>query len=162
MENVSRPNGVISMRKQPGSASTTNAALTVVSISPIEEDNSSLEAIIGPSRWRLLKADKLPTALDLLRRHDVSVVLCERDLMPGTWIDILKHIQPTPHPPYLIVTSKFADERLWAEALNLGAWDVLAKPFDRSEVIRTVKVAWDLWHHDIEVAKPMMVMTAAG
>ena len=162
MENVSRPNGVISMRKQPGSASTTNAALTVVSISPIEEDNSSLEAIIGPSRWRLLKADKLPTALDLLGRHDVSVVLCERDLMPGTWIDILKHIQPTPHPPYLIVTSKFADERLWAEALNLGAWDVLAKPFDRSEVIRTVKVAWDLWHHDIEVAKPMMVMTAAG
>lgn len=149
------------MRKQPGIATTTNAALTVVSVSPIEEDNSSLEAIIGPSRWTLLKADKLPTALDLLQRHDVSVVLCERDLMPGTWIDILKHIQPTPHPPYLIVTSKFADERLWLEALNLGAWDVLAKPYDRSEVIRTVKLAWDLWHNHIEAAKPM-VMTAAG
>jgi DNA-binding response OmpR family regulator len=98
----------------------------------------------------------------LLQSHDVSVILCERDLMPGTWIDILKHIQPTPHPPYLIVTSKFADERLWLEALNLGAWDVLAKPFDRSEVIRTVKLAWDLWHNHVEAAKPMMVMTAAG
>ena len=150
------------MRKQPGIASMTNAVLTVLSVSPIEEDNSSLEAIIGPSRWTLLKADKLPTALDLLQRHDVSVVLCERDLMPGTWIDILKHIQSTPHPPYLIVTSKYADERLWLEALNLGAWDVLAKPFDRSEVIRTVKLAWDLWHNHIEAAKPMMVMTVAG
>ena len=150
------------MRKQPGIASMTNAVLTVLSVSPIEEDNSSLEAIIGHSRWTLLKADKLPTAWGLLQSHDVSVILCERDLMPGTWIDILKHIQPTPHPPYLIVTSKFADERLWLEALNLGAWDVLAKPFDRSEVIRTVKLAWDLWHNHVEAAKPMMVMTAAG
>lgn len=48
------------MRKQPGIASMTNAVLTVLSVSPIEEDNSSLEAIIGHSRWTLLKADKLP------------------------------------------------------------------------------------------------------
>jgi DNA-binding NtrC family response regulator len=150
------------MRKQPGSATTSNAAITVVSVSPIEDDNSSLEHIIGPSRWTLLKADKLPTAWDLLQRHEVSVVLCERDLMPGTWIDLLKQFQPMPHPPYLIVTSKFADERLWLEALNLGAWDVLAKPFNRTEVIRTVKLAWDLWHHDIEGTKSMMKMAAAG
>jgi DNA-binding NtrC family response regulator len=148
------------MRKQPGIASMTNAVLTVLSVSPIEEDNSSLEAIIGHSRWTLLKADKLPTAWGLLQSHDVSVVLCERDLMPGTWIDILKHIQPMPHPPSLIVTSKFADERLWVEALNLGAWDVLAKPFNRSEMIRTVKVAWDHWRRQIETAAPMTLMTA--
>jgi DNA-binding NtrC family response regulator len=160
MENVSGHNGVISMRKQPGGAMTTNKVLTVVSLSPIEDDNLSLEAIIGP-RWTLLKAYNLPTAWELLQRHEVSVVLCERDLKPGTWIDLLKHIQPMPHPPYLIVTSKLADERLWVDALNLGAWDVLAKPFTRIEVIRTVKLAWDLWHHDIEAAKPMM-MAAAG
>jgi hypothetical protein len=39
------------------------------------------------------------------------------------------------------VTSRLADERLWAEALNLGAWDVLAKPFDADEVIRIGKIA---------------------
>jgi DNA-binding NtrC family response regulator len=151
------------MRKQPGIATTTKAVLTVLAVSPIEEDNSSLEAIIGHARWTLLKADSLPTAWCLLQRHEVSVVLCERDLMPGTWIDVLKHIHPMPHPPSLIVTSKFADERLWVEALNLGAWDVLATPFNRSEVIRTVKVASDHWHHHIEAAaKPMLVMTAAG
>lgn len=148
------------MRKQPGIATTTNGVLTVLSVSPFEEDNSCLEAIIGHSRWTLLKADKLPTARDLLQRHDISVVVCERDLMAGTWIDILKQIQPMPHPPSLIVTSKLADDRLWAEALNLGAWDVLAKPFNRSEVIRSVKRAWDHWRY--QIPKPMMVMTAAG
>jgi hypothetical protein len=35
---------------------------------------------------------------------------------------------------------------LWAEALNLGAWDVLAKPFDHIGVIRSVKSAWQRWH----------------
>ena len=90
------------------------------------------------------------------------MVICERDLMPGTWIDLMKHLQSMPHPPYLIVTSKFADEHVWVEALNLGAWDVLAKPFNRSDVNRTVKLVWDLWHHDIEGTKSMMKMAAAG
>jgi FixJ family two-component response regulator len=40
--------------------------------------------------------------------------------------------------PPLIVTSRLADSTLWVEALNLGAYDVLAKPFERSELVRTV------------------------
>jgi DNA-binding response OmpR family regulator len=34
-----------------------------------------------------------------------------------------------------------ADDYLWSEALNLGAYDVLAKPFDVEEVVRTVDAA---------------------
>ena len=33
------------------------------------------------------------------------------------------------HLPLVIVASHLADDQLWAEALNLGAHDVLAKPF---------------------------------
>jgi len=56
-----------------------------------------------------------------------------------------------------------ADEQLWAEALNLGAWDVLAKPFVRSEVIRSVKLAWDHWNYQIRMAAtPMRMVAAAG
>ena len=47
--------------------------------------------------------------------------------------------------PSLIVTSRLADERLWAEALNLGAYDVLAKPFDSTEAMRVVGAAWRAW-----------------
>ena len=42
----------------------------------------------------------------------------------------------------MIVTSRLADDRLWAEVLNLGGYDVLAKPFDASEVARVVGTAW--------------------
>jgi len=50
-----------------------------------------------------------------------------------------------PDPPFLVVTSRLADDRLWAEALNLGAYDVLAKPFDKTEVNRIVRSAWLRW-----------------
>jgi DNA-binding NtrC family response regulator len=46
----------------------------------------------------------------------------------------------------LIVTSRLADDRLWAEALNLGAYDVIAKPFDASEVVRIAGLACAHWN----------------
>jgi DNA-binding response OmpR family regulator len=48
-------------------------------------------------------------------------------------------------PPVLIVTSRVADDYLWVEALNLGAYDVLAKPFDLTEVTRILSSAWLHW-----------------
>jgi DNA-binding NtrC family response regulator len=139
------------MRKQPGTASNITGTLTVLSVSPLQEDHRSLQAILGHSTWNLFNADQVPPALDFLDRHEISVVLCERDLMPGTWIDMLENIRRLSHPPSLIVTSRLADERLWSEALNLGAWDVLAKPFDRSEVFRSVKSGWQHWHDQIHL-----------
>ena len=47
----------------------------------------------------------------------------------------------------LVVTARLADDQLWAQALNLGAYDVLAKPFDEQEVIRTLSLAWIHWAH---------------
>jgi DNA-binding response OmpR family regulator len=66
-------------------------------------------------------------------------------LPPGSWKDVLEQVAILPDPPSLIVTSQLADERLWAEALNLGAFDVLAKPFDSAEAMRVVGAAWRAW-----------------
>src|ERR1035441_9074936 len=136
----------------------TTGTLTVLSVSPLEEDHSSLQAIIGHSKWMLLKARDLVSTLALLQQHEVAVVLCERDLLPGTWIDVLKHINALPNAPSLIVTSRLADDRLWGEALNLGAWDVLARPFDPTEVIRSVHAAWRRWHDQIQMPATAVTM----
>jgi DNA-binding response OmpR family regulator len=108
----------------------------------------------------MFKADCHSAALPVLRQHDISVVLCERELKSGKWTELLDHIKDLSHPPSLIVTSRLADERLWAEALNLGAWDVLTKPFDRMEVLRSVKAGWQHWYDQIQM--PVRMMKAAS
>jgi DNA-binding response OmpR family regulator len=55
-------------------------------------------------------------------------------------------------PPLLIVASRTADEYLWAEALNLGAYDVLSKPYHPAEVIRVLSMAWLHWRNRHEPA----------
>lgn len=42
----------------------------------------------------------------------------------------------------MIVTSELANESLWAEALNFGAHDVLAKPLNAGEAVRVLGWAW--------------------
>src|ERR1700692_1457763 len=151
------------MKKPQAIASSPTGTLTVLSVSPFEEDCLSLMAIVGYSTWRLFHAHDLGSAVALLQQHEIAVVLCKRDLPSGTWIDLLESLRSLPDPPSLIVASRLADERLWAEALNLGAWDVLAKPFDRREVFRSVKSAWQHWYGQIPMrAAAMTAMNAAS
>lgn len=133
--------------------------LTVLSVSPSEEDHSSLRTIIG-SKCMLFQADDLHSALTLLQQHRIGVVFCERDLAAGSWIELVEHIKDLRNGPSLIVTSRLADERLWSQALNIGAWDVLAKPFDRVEVTRTVQSAWHHWQNQVQ--RPALRMRAVA
>jgi DNA-binding response OmpR family regulator len=146
------------MKKQPSAVTNPTRIVTVLCVSPLAEDYFSLEAVFNHSKWELYQTDSLASALPVLRRREIGVVICERDLSPGTWIDMLEELRFLRDAPPLIVTSRLADERLWAEALNLGAYDVLAKPFDRKELVRSVSLAWLHWHHGREV--PAMAASA--
>ncbi len=129
--------------------------VTLLSVGLVEEDHDSLEGILEFSKcdvapkceWKVNACYTLASALTALRKVRVPVVVCESDLQPGTWKEVLEELSTLPDPPFLIVTSRLADERLWAEALNLGAYDVLAKPFDRTEVARIVSTAWLRWEN---------------
>jgi DNA-binding NtrC family response regulator len=97
-----------------------------------------------------------------LRSHRFAVVLCECNLQPGTWQELLDLLVRLPDPPFLIVTSRVADERLWAEALNLGAYDVLAKPFDHTEVMRVLSMACTHWTATHAATQNTNLLAAGG
>lgn len=137
--------------------------VNVLSVSPLAEDHFALQSIFSHSNRALYRADCLASAVAVIRRREIGVVICERELSPGSWIDMLENLRPFPKAPPLIVTSRLADENLWAEALNLGAYDVLAKPFEIGELVRSVNSAWLHWYHQHEVpARALNVMRAAS
>jgi DNA-binding response OmpR family regulator len=84
--------------------------------------------------------------LEDCRNSPIPVVLCDRDQTAESWKELLASFAELPDPPLLIVASRTADEHLWAEALNLGAYDVLLKPFDGAEVSRIAGLACMRWY----------------
>jgi DNA-binding NtrC family response regulator len=111
-------------------------------ISPFEQDHRILRSIFQEQGWSFFGTLSLESALAGLRRSAASVVITEKHLRAGNWKDVLDAMLCLPDAPLVVVTSLHADNYLWAEALNLGAYDVLAKPFDRTEVIRVCNSAW--------------------
>jgi len=71
-----------------------------------------------------------------LQQEDYNVLLTEASLPDGKWQDALHMARECPQDLEVIVTDPQADARFWAEALNLGAYDLLAQPFYEPEVRR--------------------------
>jgi DNA-binding response OmpR family regulator len=123
-------------------------AVSVLAVSPAEDDHVLLEHVFSHSNWKFDRVRTCGEARELLSRSGVGVVICGTELPDGSWRDLLEEVNRRPVPPRLIVASSLADDRLWAEVLDLGGYDVLGKPFDANEVIRVVSLAWRQWKHD--------------
>jgi DNA-binding NtrC family response regulator len=113
----------------------------VLILSPFEEDRTTLRGIFDRSDWQLREAKNISEAMHLLTREQIPVVICESDLPVGDWKALLDALQLLPYPPQLIVSSRMADDRLWAEVLNLGGYDVQPIPFDPAAILRTAQLA---------------------
>lgn len=138
-----------------------NHDVTILSVSPTHEDWVCLARLLSESasifqpqpRWILVPCVTPESALAVLREEPwIPIVVCDCDVSPDSWRELLEKSALLPDPPFLIVASRLADERLWAEALNLGAYDVLAKPFDKEEVVRILSSAWLHWSNEHEFA----------
>ena len=68
-------------------------------------------------------------------------MLCESELIDGTWRDVLEEMSTQAPAPPLIVTSFLADASLWAEVLNRGGFDVVRVPFEEEELARVATLA---------------------
>lgn len=128
-------------------------AATVLSISPFEADHVFLRNVFAHSNWKIHGVRSRREALAWLRQNSSPVVLCEESLPDCDWKVMLNELTSFQDPPVLVVTSRLADDALWAEVLNLGAYDLLMKPFDLTEVFRVVSLAWRHWNNNWERAR---------
>jgi DNA-binding response OmpR family regulator len=137
------------------------AIRTVLHVSSSAQGANLLRHILPSKEWRVEHSATVSAAMAKLRRLRYDLVLFEHPVTDGTWLDIRDVICLVPNPPVLIVASPFADERFWAEALNLGAYDVLAKPFDATEVNRVLTAACRFRDRSVGASSRFEMSTAA-
>jgi DNA-binding NtrC family response regulator len=138
------------------------ADATVLAVFPLLEDHISLDKILSGSTWKVLFTRTLAEARAALDACLFGAVLSEVRFADGhCWRDLLCEMQSMTRPPPLIVADRLADERLWAEVLNLGAYDLLAKPFEAKEVLHAVSTACQRCEREQRNAAPPTPMRSA-
>jgi DNA-binding response OmpR family regulator len=130
--------------------------IRVLSVSPDEGDHTALLQILDQLPFVVSVAHSSQEAALCLNLEQFGIILCECNLPDGNWLDVLNRISGVAENPLLIVTSRLADVSLWAEVLNLGGYDLLAKPFSPPEVQHVLTSAW------VQRANPVPRRSVAG
>ena len=126
----------------PVHASANNSILIV---SPYSDDHAAVKFLLQASGWSVIGSSGAVDSIQQIASRQPALILCERDLPDGNWRTILAACEASAGSPLVLVVSRHADEKLWAEVLNLGGYDVLLKPFDKVELSRVIGMAWRQW-----------------
>jgi DNA-binding NtrC family response regulator len=113
----------------------------ILFVSGRNQDAGRLSQMLQSLPLTLDHVGSLRQARTKLRDDQYDVLLTEATLPDGNWRDALGLARQCPREPEVIVTDPLADARFWSEALNLGAYDLLAQPFYEPEVRRILSNA---------------------
>ncbi len=108
-----------------------------------EAFRESLELVLASEGYEVATADCGERALERIEEQPVDVVLCDLR-MPGVdGFELMPQIaRQLPGAP-IVLMSAYGTEDLAVEAMRRGAYDYLAKPFQPSEVVLTIRKAWE-------------------
>jgi DNA-binding NtrC family response regulator len=91
--------------------------------------------------YTILEADSPAGADHLIANQSPDVVLLDVRLASESGLDYLPSLISKDHPPVVIVVTAHGSERTAVQAIKLGAYDYLSKPFDVDELRILVKNA---------------------
>jgi len=91
--------------------------------------------------YNVLEADDGQTALDLLRRNAVDLVVLDLGLPGIDGFEVIRQLRESGSPLPIIVLSVRTDEAGKVRALDLGADDYISKPFGVDELLARIRAA---------------------
>ena len=123
------PTRLMKMRAAPD-------VLVVVSESP---DFVAVYAHLQPAGVTVCRADGLLDAILRQAHSPASVILCDADCVD--WKEAVNLFQRLKTLGAVVLLTRLADDRLWLEALDAGAFDLLEKPYRPKDLRWVVSTA---------------------
>lgn len=120
-----------------------------------KEKISALLVHRQPDPWRSLKlalegqsikTSRARTCREVSRRLERAspphLVFTDTTLSDGTWAEVLSLAAKAPAAVNVVVVSRLVDVKLYVEAIERGAWDFIAPPFEAADLAYVVRCAW--------------------
>jgi DNA-binding NtrC family response regulator len=111
---------------------------TVLVVDDEEGVRESVRAVLEDTCDVLLAASA-GEALDVLRTHEVDLVMLDHRLPGESGIDVLPRLVAADVSIVVVLATAVRDIRVAVEAMRRGAYDYLTKPFDLDEILLVVR-----------------------
>ena len=114
-----------------------NRGPVVLIVDDDPEIRETISLLLEEEGYRVVEAPHGAAALDLIPHHQPAVILLDMRMpeMDGWQFAAAYRELPLPHAPIITMTAA-ADAKRWAS--EIGANDVIAKPFQVNDLITTV------------------------
>ncbi|HZY70139.1 MAG TPA: response regulator [Thermoplasmata archaeon] len=113
----------------------------------VVDDNTvfreELAELLSAEGYRVAAAATVAKALDLLDVHPVDLVFTDLKMPRQSGMDLLKEIRRRWPQVLVVVVTGFATVETAVEAMKLGAFDYVSKPFRAEQIRRVLALAWD-------------------
>jgi len=113
----------------------------------IAEDEANLRLVLQKELerlgYRVQAAPDGEAALRKLEESNVDVLLCDINMPRMDGMELLRRVYQRPNPPEVIMLTGQATVETAVEAMKLGAYDYLTKPYSITELDVRVKQAAD-------------------
>jgi DNA-binding NtrC family response regulator len=107
---------------------------TVLVVDDEEGVRASIRAILEDT-CDVLEAEDGAAALEVLRAHEVDLVMLDQRMPGEAGIDVLPRIKAAYPSTVVVIATAVRDLRTAVEALRRGAYDYLTKPFDVDDIL---------------------------
>jgi DNA-binding NtrC family response regulator len=103
-----------------------------------------IEAALARLAIRTKRAQTLAEARHVLSRVNPPVLAFTESKLPdGNWSDVLSLSQRASAPVNVIVVGREIDTQMYASAIEIGAFDFIAPPFEAADLAHVVRCAAD-------------------
>lgn len=112
----------------------------LVASSDVEERRNLVRIFEGLS-LNVISCNGLSQANEVLSNQPVDLVFCDDSLSDGSYRDLLSTRKPREKAPRIVVTSRTWEWEEYLEAMRLGAFDVVRRPWHPTDVEMVVITA---------------------
>lgn len=118
-----------------------NKPISILVVSSEIRNRNSLRDVLDREGCKTIYVSTVGEYKEMFANQNVDLVFCDHSLADGTYRDILAMMRLRSPCVRLVVTSRLADWEEYLEALDNGAFDLIASPSLAADIIRVIHQA---------------------